>query len=283
MSSLIPLIHKTLEDTNKDFVPQAHYPSSAGFRYSDGSLVGPDILSQYLKFKGIRPSNPPDGPSLMRMKIGDGAHEAVAKVLAKAGIKSVSEVAFKCPIPGLRLPISGRVDSLAELKDGELEVIEVKSAQESGMFGKGWGIRDKGPKEDHILQVICYLNNVPGVKRGRFLYVARDTGSMLEFVIEKSGDSYSINGKPVRELSWSGIVKRWGEIEAAVDLNQPPPPDYRAWLNKNGDIMSVKTIKGLSYKTPWRIEYDSYRDYVWKNPDNFKYSENAKHGLKPGE
>lgn len=282
MGSLTRLIYKTLEDTNREFVPQAHYPSSASFKYSDGTVIGPDILSQYLKHTGVKPSNPPDGPALLRMRMGDAAHVAIADALGKANVKACPESRFKMSVPGLRLPVSGRVDNLIEL-GGELEVVEVKSSQDNAMFGKGWGIADKGPKEDHILQVIAYLNCVPGLKRARFIYVARDNGGMLEFIVDRSGDSYSVNGKPVRELSWAGMVSRWAMLESLVAAKTAPEPDYRPWLNKDGKIMSVKTIKGVSYKTPWRVSYDAYRDYVWGNPENFKYSENAMHGLKPGE
>lgn len=282
MSQLARLIYKTLEETNREFVPKAHYPSSAGFKYADGSVVGPDILSQYLKHTGVKPSNPPDGPAIMRMRLGDGTHTSIATTLAKANVKVMSEVAFKNAVPGLKLPVSGRVDNLIEL-DGDLEVVEVKSTQSNAMFGKGWGLQENGPKEDHILQVICYLQSIPGLKRGRFLYVARDTGQMLEFTMTKIGDSYFINGKPVKELSWAGIVARWSNLEAVVASGVAPEPEYRPWLNKDGEIMAFKTIKGEKFKTPWRVEYDAYRDFIWKNAANFKYTENFAHGLKAGE
>lgn len=282
MGRLASLIYKTLEETNREFVPQAHYPSSASFKYADGTTIGPDILSQYLKHTGVRPSNPPDGPSLLRMRLGDGAHTTIADALGKANVKACPEAKFKNAVPGLRLPISGRVDNLIEL-DGELEVIEVKSTGDQAMFGKGWGIESKGPKEDHQLQLICYLQNIPGLKRGRFLYVGRESGAMLEFVMERSGDTYAINGKPVKELSWAGIVARWAELENLVEAKTPPPPDYRPWLKKEGGIQAIKTIRGVASKTPWRVEYDPFRDHIWLDPANFKYSRNAAAGLKPGE
>lgn len=276
MKEITSLIYKTLENSNRDWVPKSHYPSSAGFKYKDGTVVGPDILSSFLKWTGVKPSNPPDGPAIMRMRLGDGTHEQIAKLLGNSGIKVMSEVAFKTAVPGLRHQVSGRVDGLLELRPSQLEVLEVKSANEQAMFGKGWGIESNGPKEDHLLQVICYLNNVPGVQRGRILYMSRDTGSMLEYVVEKSGDSYAVDGRAVPELSWSGIVSRWAEIEAAVASGVAPAPDYRAWINEDtGNVMNVKQINGVKHKTHWRVLYDNYRDYTWKNPDNFKYSFNA--------
>lgn len=281
MKQLSSLILKTLESQNKDWVPKSHYPSSAGFKYSDGTVIGPDMLSQFYKWTGAKPSNPPDGPSIMRMKLGDGSHGVLGNVLQKAGINVLAETSFKKNIDGLSHPVSGRTDFLAEFTTSELEVIEAKSSQDSQMFGKignGWTIRDTGPKPDHILQVICYLNCIPGIKRGRFLYIARDTGRMLEFVMERTGDdSYSIDGRTIPEISWAGIVARWVELENIVKSGVAPAPDYQAWINTNsGEVMEKKTIKGEEYKTPWRVTYDSYRDLIWKDPKNFQFSFNAK-------
>ena len=142
-------------------------------------------------------------------------------------------------------------------------------------------IKDTGPKADHILQVISYLNAIPGVKRGRFLYVARDTGRMLEFVIEKSGDTYAVDGVQVPELSWAGIIARWARLESILASGIAPAPDYKAWINeKTGEVMGVKTIKGEIYKTPWRVMYDDYRDLIWKDQKNFQYSFNASQGVQ---
>lgn len=286
MNQLSNLILKTLESQNKDWVPKSHYPSSAGFKYADGAVVGPDILSQFLRWTGVKPSNPPDGPSIMKMRLGDATHKALADILAKAGINVLTETSFKRNVEGLVYPVSGRTDFLAEITAGELEVVEAKSSQDAQMFGKignGWTIRDTGPKPDHILQVICYLNCIPGLKRARILYVARDTGRMLEFIMERTGiDSYSVDGKTVPELSWAGIVARWSELENIVKLGIPPEPDYQAWINtKTGEVMDTKQIAGEKYKTHWRCTCDSYRDFIWRNPENFKYSFNANppHGV----
>jgi hypothetical protein len=279
MTNVSDLILDTLVKTSKDWQPRSHYPSSAGFVYSDGTVIGPDILSSFYKWTGVKPSNPADGPGILKMRLGDATHRALADALAKSGVRVLSETSFKVKPEGLEHEVSGRSDFLIELSGHDLEVVEAKSSQDSMMFGKvgnGWTIRDAGPKADHILQVICYLNCIPGLKRGRFLYVARDTGRMLEFIMERTGqDTYSIDGRPVRELSWSGIISRWAEVERVVKSGIAPAPDYHAWLNKDGEVMTKKTIKGEDFKTPWRVMYDGYRDLIWKNPENYKYSYNA--------
>lgn len=279
-NQLSNLILKTLETQNKDWAPKSHYPSSAGFKYSDGTVIGPDILSSFYKWTGVKPSNPSDGPSLMRMKLGDATHGVLGNILSKAGKNVLIETSFKKNVDGLLNPVSGRTDFLLELTPSELEVVEAKSSQDAQMFGKignGWTIRDTGPKPDHLLQGICYLKCIPGLKRCRFIYVARDTGRMLEFVMELSGeDSYIVDGRIIPELSWAGIVARWAELERIVKLGVPPAPDYRAWINeKTGDVMDTKQIDGEKFRTPWRVTYDSYRDAIWRNPENFKFSMNA--------
>lgn len=278
------IILDTLVKTAKDWQPKSHYPSSASFKYPDGSTIGPDLLSQYLKWTGVRASNPPSGESIIKMRLGDATHGMLGNVLALADIKCVSESSFKAAIQGLVNPISGRTDFLVELAQ-ELEVIEAKSTTDSQMFGSDrfgdkFSIGRNGPKPEHKLQMISYLNNIPGVKRGRFLYIARDTGAMLEYVMERvvGKDEYLMDGKPVPYLSWAGIISRWQTLEEAVKTRVAPPPDYRAWINeKTGNVMKVKTINGATFKTDWHVMYDSYRDAIWGNPENFKFSNNVVH------
>lgn len=280
MNEVRDLILKTLVETNKEWTPTRHYPSSAGFKYSDGRIIGPDLLSQYLKWTGVKPSNPSDGEGLIKMKLGNGAHGVLAETLAQAGVKVLSETPFRVKPLGLDHEVSGRSDFLIELNNNELEVIEAKSSQDAMMFGTKYygGLIKEGPKEDHKLQVICYLNCIPGLKRGRFLYIARDTGRMLEYIMDRDGvDSYAIDGVHVPELSWAGIVARWVELERIVKSGIAPAPEYQAWINdKTGEVMAKKTINGNDYKTHWRVLYDGYKDRIWKDPSNYQYSFNAK-------
>jgi hypothetical protein len=278
---ITPLIYKTLENENKQWSPVNHNPSSAGFVYSDGRVVGPDLLSSYYKWMGIKPTNPSDGKSILRMKLGDGTHMVLAQILAKAGIKAKSEVKGALEIQGLKHKMSYRVDQLYEV-DNLLEVGEIKSTDDDAMFGNQYygGIKEEGVKPDHLLQVICYLNAEPGVKRGRIIYIARDSGEILEFVVEKlDGDRYAVDGKPVPELSFAGIVARWKELETALETKQPPTPSYHAWLKYAEDgsvesIIKIKQINGKKYKSDWRTGFDNYADLIWKDPKNKPFSYN---------
>lgn len=278
MTKLTKLIYDTLEseEEKRRWTPKAHYPSSASFKLADGSLIGPDLLTSYLKWTGVPPSNPSDGASLLKMRMGDGAHKELATIFAKANVKAVSETGAKVVVPGLRMPVSYRTDLQIEL-DGKLKVVEVKSSQEQQMFNKNYGICVKGPKLDHLLQVICYLNLVPGADTAIILYIDRGTGGMLEFTVSKDGNGgYLLDGKPLFGLTWSGIVDRWVELERALDAKVAPEPEYHAWINEtSGNVMPKKTVKGEELKTPWRVLYNDYRDHIWKNPDNFKFSLNA--------
>lgn len=275
---LAKLIYETLEKNNKQWTPRNHYPSSASFKYADGTTIGPDILSQYLKWSGVVPSNPPNGKALLKMGLGNSAHNVIADILAKAGIKAKSEVKGESIIPGLKNKISYRVDGLQEFNE-KLEVLEVKSSTDQMMFGAGWGIEDKGPKREHLLQVICYLNTEPGVKVARLLYVSRDSGELIEYEVERLGDSYTLDGNPIPELSFAGIVARWALLETHLENKQLPLPDYKVWLNDSGRVMPVKTINKKQYKSDWQAMYDPYRDLIWTDPKNFQHTYNAKFGL----
>lgn len=269
------LIYDTLEKDNNHWAPKAHYPSSASFKFSSGKLIGPDTLTSYLKWTGVKASNVSDGPGLLRMRLGDGTHNELAKILAKSGIKVLSEVGAKVKIDGLENLVSYRVDHLLEVEK-IIEVLEVKSSQERQMFNPAYGIIRKGPKPDHLLQVICYLNLVPGVSRARLLYIDRSTGGMIEFVITKDGDKYFVDDKAVPELSWLGIVDRWKVLEAALKVKEEPKPEHLAWINdKTGEVMPKKSVNKEEFKTPWRVMYNDYRDHIWKDPKHREHSLNA--------
>lgn len=267
------IIYETLEKENKQFVPQNHNPSSASFKTSTGKIVGKDMLSMYYKWKGVAPSNPSPASSILKMRLGDGVHTVVAGILAKAGIKALAEVGGKFHVATLKRPISYRVDGLHEL-NGELEVLEVKSVDEDQIIGRGWGIREKGPKADHLLQCICYFNVVPGVRRIRLLYIARDSGEMEEFILEKvSADSYAVlQGSKILDcpFSFRGITERWGELERALETNIIPPIEFRVWLNEEREFMKVKQIKGEKFKSQWEALYSPYADMIYKDPKNYQ-------------
>ena len=263
------IIYDTLEKENKQYLPKNHNPSSASFMFANGKVIGKDLLSQYLRWNGIKPTNPPGPGALLRMKLGDGTHNILSQILSKAGIKSMSEVSGVSTIPELTHPIGYRVDDLHEI-DGELEVLEIKSGTDQNMFGKGWGIEDKGPKEEHLLQVICYLNLVPGVKRARLLYISRDSGQMLEYLIKGENDVYFIDTEKITELNFAGIISRWSVLESHLNTHILPPPDYKVWLNSDGKVMSVKQIKGIKYKSDWQALYDPYMSLIYENPQNYK-------------
>lgn len=272
------LILSTLEKDN-DLPPRqrvSHYPSSASFKYSDGTLIGPDLLNQYLGWKGVPPSNLSDGTGLFKMRLGDGTHTEIAKILSRAGVKAISEVGGKVNIPGLLYPISYRVDGVLEF-DSKTIILEVKSSTYNQIFSD-WGVINKGPKEDHLLQVICYLEFVPGADHAVILYVDRADGGMVEFKVSKNKNRYYLNGKMLPELSFTGIVDRWKELETYLKDNKTPDPEYRAWLSDDKlRVMPAKTIKGKKYKTDWRVSYSPYKDYIYLNPDNYKFTFNAEH------
>ena len=265
------VIYKTLEQENKSWTPKNHNPSSASFKCSDGKVIGKDLLSLFYKWKGLPATDPPDAKAILKMKAGDANHEMIAKILAKAGIKALAEVGGKVNVPGLKQAIGYRVDGLQEL-NGDL--LEVKSVGGDQIAGRGWGIRDCGPKLDHLLQCVCYIELVPGVKRVRLLYISRDDGEMEEFVLEHSGAKYQIeqllNGKIIYpEITFAGICDRWAQLEGYLASDVEPLPEFRIWVNENGSLMKVKQIKGERYKSDFEAIYSSYFTKIYLDPNNF--------------
>lgn len=278
------LIYQTLQDDNLQRKPGGHNPSSASFKYPDGKLIGTDLLTQWLKWREVPYSNAPDGAALFKMRMGDSAHYAISSVLKRnKSLKVLAEqdasfvVGNSKLLPGLTFPITYRLDCL--VNDGnELGIVEVKSTMQQVMYSPGWGLKFTGPKVEHLLQCISYIELAPMVKYVSLVYVDRGSGGMLQFNIEKKGKGYTVDGKPVQDITWEGITSRWKELEVYLKSNEQPPIERSVWINdKTGEVMDVKTIGGQKFKSDWEWLYSSYRDYVWKNPTNFQYTFNAKH------
>ena len=208
-------------------------------------LIGSCLRRQYFRWKGVPETNPPDVSALLKMSWGNIIHEFVGNLL-KEKVKNLQpEVRLEIQIPGLKYPLSGRVDYIA---DGI--GIEVKSSFGAFFFNKSTGILYAGARDFQLLQVLCYLKmNRKHFDEFRLLYIARDTGFMTDFdvklrntVTNGKEDCYILTEKynpktkliekqEYPNLCWSKVVGRWKELEGYLERSEMPP-QFCKWRSK---------------------------------------------------
>lgn len=246
------------------------------------SELGKSLVDNWLKMKGIQPSNPFDNRSLRKFEAGNIWEWLVGLVLKRAGLYIGEQEHVSYQYPDL-IEVTGKTDFIAggkpdwekaraEVKDlklpeffdrvtenvidslekryGESElktiVLEIKSCS-SFMFDKYMLIGQ--PNHNHRLQCFHYLKSL-GWKEGHVVYVSKDDARMIEFgVLNPSGveDEYR---KYIEDLS--GYVK---------SDTRPPlekPLEFDSEVGK--------------FTSNWRVMYSQYLTllYGYKNQAHFE-------------
>lgn len=260
--------------------PYRHNPSSASIKLPDGRIVGKCLRQLYYKAKEEKAVKAVDTTNYLQMKFGDAIHNAILSRIQKVkGLTTLVEVGTRTIIDPLTKEVSFRMDGLATQDDGTVGGIEIKTTQGRSLTGKthgvGWGIKYKGPKEDHLLQVISYFNLHRAIKWFVLIYLARDNAYRLEYHITRDGDKYFLNGAEIKDLNFEGIKRRWMELEAYIEKNEVPPRDFKVFLDSEGNIQKTKTTKGVLIKSDWQCLYCPYAEELcWNDPNSFDDSYN---------
>lgn len=228
----------------------SHYPSS----------VSRCKRQLYYKMTGIEPTNPPSVGGLLKMKMGNFAHDMVQELLDEAGLDFISEVSFKKHIEGLTKPISGRLDHICvDKSDDSMGGIEVKSKY-------GRGVRDiqtRGyPNQSDIEQVIIYFDCLPELDWFKLVYLGRDDMYRTEFHIDIRNDHVCCNGKPVH-VTAQELYDELRRLEEHVESKELPEQEYKQ-IVKNGECCKKVQKNGVVYKSDWQCGYCDYRDLCWK-------------------
>lgn len=253
----------------KDY-PYHHNPSSASFKRPSGEVVGKCLRQLFYRATKEPETNPGEVTGMLQAGFGDAIHYWLLNKLGTSGkIRLMKESGGKFIIDELTKEISYRVDGLVTVGD-EMGGLELKTTQGRAITGKGWGIKDNGPKEDHLLQVICYMKAQPSLKWFALVYIGRDTAYRIQYNITRNGDEFYVNGKLVRDLNFAGVVSRWRELEQYIKDNKVPPRDFKVWLKDDGSIQETKTIKGDFYKSDFQCLYCPYSAKCWSEPDASK-------------
>lgn len=150
------------------------------------------------------------------------------------------------------------------------------------------------PKDEHILQVLLYLDNFPSLKYFELIYVGRDKFDRAEYFIrlkEIDGDMYPeitrADGSSYVDMniSTAGTYNRFKDLANYLKAKQLPPRDYRPVMTEEemqkeleaGNITKnkMKSFKeGKVLTADWRCGYCSHKTLCRNMPaeavDNFQ-------------
>lgn len=261
----VQLVYDQFEIENEPRVrKERHYPSSLCATVN-GKFEGKCKRATYYSIKNVEASNPIEPVALFKMDMGNAIHDHVDSIMNRA-LERVykdeyeiigkevggAEEAFLWDVKGLKLPVSGRMDKLVRIK-GKNIVFEWKSTYMSGVKS----IQQHGAKLDHIMQGVAYLEqNVFPVDGLVLMYIARDTGYLYGFYVEKSGKKlamHHMNSDKVDmvDLNWGMIKKELKAIEKHLKDGTVPDRCYEAFVNPK--------LNKLMVKSDWHCRYCGYR------------------------
>ena len=252
--------------------PYAHYPSSASAITPDGSVVGACLRNQY--WKAIKEPSEEQWslPSQLQRGFGDAIHDWLFAKLKKIdGFVLTAEHAGKLTVDGLSREISYRMDGHVVIGD-KVGGVELKTSQGRAIDKM---IKEGGPKEHHILQVLDYFNANPNFSFFSMMYVARDSGYSVEYHIRRDKDSFYLSQvypfvgpeRELKHLTLASMKARRKALETAVESKTLPPRDYKVFLNKDGEIQEMRQSKGEKYKSDFWCLYCDYAKKCWSMPD----------------
>jgi CRISPR/Cas system-associated exonuclease Cas4 (RecB family) len=246
------LVYKIYEMENEPREhSESHYPSGL-CAIKGKQFIGKCRRSTFYSMKGFEVSNPIEGVALFKMDMGNMIHDrlndklctAIGSILGKELIFEREKV-VKWKEKGLTMPFSGKVDALFHMD------IDIGGEWKS-TYGRGvTDIKNNGPKEDAVLQVLSYLRSPLKLKYYLLSYLARDSGYIFSYLFEKVGREIEVTwlnsgAKSKVEIKWSHIVAGLKTVEEALAYDYPPKRDY-------------------SKTSGWRCRYCSYMDLCWED------------------
>lgn len=248
----------------------------------------------YWKWVGQGESNPPDGTSFWRMRIGDAIHDGLVNALktieadddlrAEFGWEGMEvqnevrtgkvEVDGSAKFGGVRLkyPMSGRVDCKFVDREGNRAILEIKTTYGRGVRAQ----KEEGLNVAQLVQGVFYLlaTEDEGIRRVYYPIVSRDDGDRFQVAIEILGEYETIRVSRVYESEDQAVIadipysvfvdqlRRLADVEEALERGELPDRDFVAAI-KNGEIKRDFQHKNVKYKSDWQCSYCNYRDVCW--------------------
>lgn len=213
----------------------------------------------YWKAKGEQPTNPPDNPSLFKMKIGDIIHDNIQTLLTEKGILESFEEAKKKVYNGLEFNYF--YDGILNV-DGKRYIMEIKT-----VYANGFRSIENEPKPEHVLQALCYML-FEEIDNAIILYIGRDNGYMLQYELRMMvtpEDTWLLvdNKKTDYYAKWLSKIEEFKRLKIQYLAGELPDRDFQMVFKNNGQIADEFQKDGVKYKSDWQCSYCSYKNKCW--------------------
>lgn len=204
----------------------------------------------YFKKLAVKTTNPISTASYLKMAFGTVLHEKIQAIVQSLGILVEAEKLKVASMGGLKFRY--KTDGIVVLNNVRY-IMEIKTTH-----GQGFRMIKDAPKPSDIIQMALYML-FEKVENGVLLYVGRDNGFLMEYVV-KVGD-------PLYTLAMESISKTMLHLkvlEAYIKDRHMPARDCQIALKYKNGVVSDKFQKDkVAYKSDWQCSYCEWKDLCW--------------------
>jgi CRISPR/Cas system-associated exonuclease Cas4 (RecB family) len=205
----------------------------------------------YFKKIAMKTTNPITTASQLKMTFGIVLHEKIQEIVKNLGILVEAEKLKVTSLGGLKFRY--KTDGIIII-NGVRYIMEIKTTYAQGLRV----VRDT-PKPEDVIQMTLYML-FEHVENGILLYVGRDNGFLVEYVI-KVGD-------PLYRLALDKISKSYQGLrmlESNIKNRKVPSRDCEIALKNNKGLISEKFQKDKkTCKTNRQCAYCQWHDLCWQ-------------------
>lgn len=257
------------------------YPTGASCLGTDGELRGSCLRQVALDYMDVARSNPYSADTMYTFGMGKHIELMFVEWFKEMGIFAGHNIKFYNP----DFNVSGELDLVLREAPGSDELFGVELKSFYGPYAlmevvTGRKDHQPRPKDEHIMQVMMYLDNFPSLSYFMLIYVGRDKFDRIEYAIrlkEIDGDFYPEvtrpDGSSFTDMNFSiaKIYNRYKDLKNYLKTKQLPPRDYRPTMTQEemqADLDAGKITKnkmksferGEILTADWRCRYCSFKE-----------------------
>jgi len=148
------------------------------------SRLGSCLRGLFLERLGVEADEEFDKRTLRVFKVGKMFEDYVLETIKDSVKNEIKEIEREIRVEDEELDISGRIDALINYKDGQKEILELKSKHSRAFH---YMDKENKPMRQHEYQLWCYLY-ITGIEKGQIVYVSKDDLCIRQFVVERDDE-----------------------------------------------------------------------------------------------
>lgn len=256
------------------------YPTQASCLDAKGKVQGACLRANAFSFWGVKETNPPSAETMWIFAFGKYIESMMTEWFKQMGIYAGNAIKFF----NAELFLSGELDGVNKESPSSPKLYGWENKTSHGAYFvteqiTGRPGKPPKPKSDHIMQVMCYLDNFTELDYFILTYIDRDTMAKAEYKIElavEGGDTFPKITRSNHEfyidydISLASMYDRYIELAKYIKKDVLPPVDYRPIMTQkemdkaleNGEIYKTqykKYTEGKILTGDWRCRYCNHR------------------------